>query len=299
MRKRFSKDEIQEICQMYSGGIGENRVAKHFHVRADIIRRILKEQNISIRSFAGHGENRRIFFDQHYFDNVDDEHRYYWLKFWCADGTVRRSFLTARLKLAVQDKVHLVQFSSTIGYPIDNLKYGREGNSDFVLVALNSKIFVKGLIDHGCVINKRYRLGFFYDVDPILYHHGVRGYFDGDGCISIDKIKVKGEVVFVGCEQMLLAIREIIKIQCGIFTEKLHKSTHSKCYSLSYGGINQIRAIYNYMYSDATVYLERKKNKFEELFENRRLAKMKYRKSLYSNMVCDYSLPIVDKQEVL
>lgn len=39
---------------------------------------------------------------------------------------------------------------------------------------------------------------------------------------------------------------------------------------LRYGGINQPRKIYNYLYQNATIFLERKKKLFEDILKNYR-----------------------------
>jgi hypothetical protein len=90
-----------------------------------------------------------------------------------------------------------------------------------------------------------------------LIHHFMRGYFDGDGCIYFRKSD-KSQLRFHlnGTETFLKEYASLL----GKPNKKLYKP--SEIYSLSFGGNNLCRNIYQYLYDDATVMLDRKYQKY-------------------------------------
>ena len=96
-------------------------------------------------------------------------------------------------------------------------------------------------------------------------HHFMRGYFDGDGCISKCSLVNKRKVVqksfnILGTFNFINAYKIILEKNCNINCNKICKK--GNIYSISYSGNVIINNIYNFLYKDATIYLERKKYKF-------------------------------------
>lgn len=93
----------------------------------------------------------------------------------------------------------------------------------------------------------------------------IRGYFDGDGCISPSSRRKEREcsVSFVGTVNFLDGIRREI----GLPSRKYQPEGNA--FSLKYGGVVIPLKILNYMYSNAEVYLERKYNRYKKFLEIR------------------------------
>jgi len=101
--------------------------------------------------------------------------------------------------------------------------------------------------------------------------------FDADGCIN-KAIRVtqgkSGQIyIFYGGEFCIEGNKEFISaIQSRLM--KLGLPLNSINYSgkninrVRYGGINQLRKIYKYLYENATIFLERKKKLFEDILKN-------------------------------
>jgi intein-encoded DNA endonuclease-like protein len=99
-----------------------------------------------------------------------------------------------------------------------------------------------------------------------LISHFIRGYFDGDGCISINEKTNTFQVQFIGTESLLTSINGILVMNCDINLAKLglnHKNNSNNIRTLGYGGRHNIKKIYDYLYNEAHIYMLRKKNKFE------------------------------------
>jgi hypothetical protein len=90
-----------------------------------------------------------------------------------------------------------------------------------------------------------------------LIHHFIRGYFDGDGTFRfVEKQKNQTGITSASEKFREFIIKELSKNEIKINY---------------YGGINLYiqnkmdnQKFYNYIYKNATIYLERKKEKYEE-----------------------------------
>jgi hypothetical protein len=119
------------------------------------------------------------------------------------------------------------------------------------------------LISKGIVPRKTYiDSDVFYHVPDELLRHFIRGNMDGDGCICrfIKYGKIKYRVNFLGRMKFIKELEAIFKKK---FPEDLFYSVQyqslwrsSICYAPT------ILRILNWLYSDATVYLERKHDKY-------------------------------------
>ena len=95
----------------------------------------------------------------------------------------------------------------------------------------------------------------------------MRGYFDGDGTVYFTR---KNEIMFgiistkEFCETYLLNLPYNGKTR----PIKDYRTTKN-VYNLKIGGKNQVKVIFNFLYKDATIYLKRKKDKFDEFFIHR------------------------------
>lgn len=93
-----------------------------------------------------------------------------------------------------------------------------------------------------------------------LINHFIRGYFDGDGSISITKSNRQPHLNLLGSKSFLSTVQKILVNVCGVSYTKIRKS--SQIYSMSYGGKLNCKAIRDYLYKDSTIYLERKQKIF-------------------------------------
>lgn len=95
----------------------------------------------------------------------------------------------------------------------------------------------------------------------------VRGYFDGDGCVSIywrkDEKKPRKilEVSILGTSQFLHWITSEIEMQIGIKKPKI-QNTSSKIKKIRYSGKSAL-SLAEWMYSGEDLFLTRKKGVFE------------------------------------
>jgi hypothetical protein len=212
---------------------------------------------------------RRYTYDEHFFDKIDTEEKAYFLGLLYADGSVSKKG-SVRLRLHEKDLDTVISFSNALKstYPIkfEASKCPNRGN--VYGVTLWCQYLVNILSGLGCVPNKTFKLVFPDFLDPKLYNHFIRGYFDGDGCILRNK---KHAFSLVGTESFLLTVKEIMVDTLGLSDLPLktrHPERNNNIRSLVYSGRKVALKIKDWLYRDATVYMKRKYEIFQSIPTN-------------------------------
>lgn len=214
-------------------------------------------------------------FDEKFFDLIDCETKAYILGFLFADGYNDEKRAVISLSLQERDREILDKMSIIIGSTkplqfIDMKKYHKEkSHQNQYRLNLCSKYTSQKLSQIGCKQNKSYCCRFPSIADDLIPHF-MRGYFDGDGCISYTYNSIGnpcGSVSFVGSSYFCGSIRNILKIMkinCKVFYPK---SYDKRIRRLSFGGRKQLQKFYNFIYKNATIYLSRKRMVFDDFIE--------------------------------
>ena len=209
--------------------------------------------------------------DESFFSVIDTEAKAYWLGFLYADGCVRPEFF--RLNLAQKDESHVAAFKNAIKYTgplFYSAPYARVyanktiKSSGQAILSVSRKKMRDDLEQLGCVERKSLILQFPTpdQVPPYLLRHFIRGYFDGDGCISSNKVRdrLNYKMQLLGTAAFLEGVMQYLATE-GIKPVKLGK--HSNIRRIYYGGNANISALYDILYRDATVWLDRKRKIFQ------------------------------------
>ena len=209
--------------------------------------------------------------DDTVFDSIDTEEKAYWLGFLMADGYNHQSKNCVALRVQEEDKEILRKYKLFLKTNAPIHTFNRTTavnrlNRNYCELNICSPKFSDSLAKIGCVQGKTYTLE-FPDIPKSLYSHFIRGFFDGDGCISVTKRKdrtkhsLQYQLNFVGKESVILKIQDIICSNTGVFKTKLrNRNSFAKC--ISWSGRIVCKKILDYLYNNATVYLERKYNKY-------------------------------------
>jgi len=144
---------------------------------------------------------------------------------------------------------------------------GFENSQNQYRLAISNKHISQKLTELGCGKAKTHKLTFPTEeqVPNHLIRHFIRGYFDGDGCVSRNKQKLFS---IVGTINFLIPLQEILIKELNFSKTKLdqrHKERNDNIRSLRYCGINQCISFRDWLYKDATIYLERKKIFFDNI----------------------------------
>jgi len=251
------------ITDLYKTGLSCQKIANQLNVSESFINKKLKELNITKRSNSVY---RKRSWNENFFNNIDTEEKAYWLGFLYADGCVHDKPNGQKLiTLCVKDKEVIEKFIKSIDGDFTVKKY-----NDVYGVYLTSKAMFNDLFKLGCVPRKSLILK-FPSIASNLINHFIRGYFDGDGTVftyarkgKLKKYKSIG-VGICGTEELL----KILSSHAPINIPKKDKRKLSNVWYSSLSGTKKSLAFYNYLYNNATIWLDRKKNKFENYFKER------------------------------
>lgn len=249
------------------------------------IRELSTKYNIPRQTFQGwllakgyNIINRRASksFNVNYFDTINTEEKAYWLGFLFADGALNQNnkSYNIELSLKIEDSSHVKKFAKAINKNKITDKVYR------TRCILGSKHMFDTLISYGCTTRKSLTLKFpNIDIfkDKCLIRHFIRGYFDGDGCISYSNKKHTYPIVCVlGTKDFLDGIQKIYNSNHKYANANKDQEITKQ---LSFAGSSAINFM-SWLYKDSTIYLERKFNRYKEFC---RLYEESY-KSLRSNI---------------
>lgn len=208
---------------------------------------------------------RKNIIREDYFEKIDTEAKAYLLGFLYADGSVSANKYSLIVDVSEKDKHILDLISSEIC--ITEPKYIKRQIKEnrYLKLSIGSKKLCSDLIEKGCIPNKTFLLSFpdSYIVDTENVRHFIRGYFDGDGCITGFNSR-RPYVTIIGTLCLLEGIQNELK-KVGIPSCNIFKI--SNIYRISLSSLSSNLKFYNYIYSDAKYYYKRKKEKFDEYYE--------------------------------
>lgn len=173
----------------------------------------------------------RYTINSDYFTNIETEQQAYILGFICADGFV-----------------------------------GSEAYNNIVIQS-------NDLRNLGIRPNKSLEFDKLLEIPTNLQRHFLRGYFDGDGSIThyIKKRKYKEKTyAYDSMVMTIIATPKLIEEIVENFKIQKYSIQDSKTKGLVYLRINadsQIKEIYKLMYDNATIFLSRKKEKWDKFIE--------------------------------
>lgn len=270
---------INDYCNL---GLTLSQIAKNRNTTIPLLSRKLKAKGIDVINY--HNDSK---FNEHVFDIIDTEEKAYWLGFIYADGYIaniekqknqKKLKYGFELSLSFKDIEHLHKFNKFMEYKGDNVKIGKSklGDKNYQRCrwGVGNKHLWTTLNSLGCTPNKSLTLKFpelsiFKNKYLILPF--IRGYFDGDGCVS--KYNRNGKTRFtvslLGTLKMLTPIRNLF------FKEnKLTRNNKNNDITLVYALSGQKAYTFlSIIYNNATIYLDRKYQKFKELKNCRSEAK--------------------------
>lgn len=259
-----------QAVELYKQGLSTIKVAEITKLNPGTLASKFKKLGI-IRSNKINSRKYKI--DHNFFENIDTEHKAYWLGFIYADGYIssnNKNYKRVGIALGIKDKEHLKKFVNITNsnYPINhytNKSFGVE--TEYCRLLISSDKMFNDLLNKGVFLNKTLILKFpnKEQVPKELLHHFLRGYFDGDG--SFAKNKKEYTIKVCGTKEFLEEFLNFID-KPNIKLLRRHKKRNNNNFQFSIGGrLNFIR-ITDILYKDATVFLERKYERYIE-FKNK------------------------------
>ena len=226
---------------------------------------------------TNHISNRRIRHD--IFSTIETELQAYLLGFYAADGSIDEKRKTFRIHLQKQDSELVYLYKDIISpdartFTVQEHKTtGRNGKEitahESFGVDITSAKLCNDLVNLGIGYNKSYTDLRIPEIPEYLIRHFIRGYFDGDGCVTVwlaqeegksDRVRGKFDI----CAKSASILNEFIKFFATHDIKiNLNYLKRDDMYRMSTSSKKELEKIYNILYKDSNFYLSRKFNKFD------------------------------------
>lgn len=252
LQSRYLSDAERLIIEnLYGSGEHSYEIAATLNRNPVSVQRYLKNRlDIDLQK---EGYNRRI--TKYVFDFEpfrDREFSDYWGGFIAADGCIYKNKGQDRIiiNLSEKDRSHLEKFK--VGYPV------KDGSHDSCSIDIRSDKLSSYLNKvYGVTERKTYTLQYPTNLDN--HHNFIRGYFDGDGCFHYSKDR-QWRALIIGTEDFLKGVQRFIPCYSAIYSIK-----NSPIKQLNIVRQKEIIKFIKYIYQDASIFMERKRNLVQHL----------------------------------
>lgn len=261
--KLLSKEDEAYIVSMYNSMSG-SKLAKDFNISTSKIHQIWMQNGLSGKV------NRTYYFNENYFEIIDTEDKAYFLGLLASDGCIynrnkNKQQNTINITLQKCDKHILDSFMEYINSdkPISSCVInGRE----YASIEQSSDKMCRDLMNYGMGFNKTYKCIWPYKLekDMDMMRHFIRGYFDGDGCISHNLHKNSLHSVNIsiaGYYKNLKLFKYFLNnngIKSILAEDKREYKGEDKFGALVFTNKKEKVKFLHYIYDDSNIYLDRK-----------------------------------------
>lgn len=264
-KRRFSEKIEKEICELYNEGKSASQIGKELNIEKGNIYYVLKLFGIKSRDASSPFYKKNLVNDD-FFEKIDSEEKAYFLGFLCADGYMLKRDSAIKLELQLSDADIVKKLTSFL---FKKERYLLIRKNSIRMVAYSQKMY-QDLENLGLHQAKSLTLKFppRHLIPNNLMNHFIRGVFDGDGCMYHTlkpNVRQKGYFQITGSRDFLEGVLDQIGPVIGKVV-KLYQPKNNNAWEFRYVSPTHIKAVYEYLYESATIFLSRKKEKFEKFF---------------------------------
>lgn len=242
------------IAADHLAGIRLAELGRMYGVYPSSIRSSLRRSGITPNNYT-----RR--FNAMAFDDLSTEAACYWLGFLFADGCTNMTGLTINLKR--DDAPHLERLRAFLDAEqplINNVTYAAGRPNKRVMLRISDRAFGRDLAAMGISRGRPNPEQHIKLIPDAMLHHWFRGLFDGDGCAHKN-----GALTLLAPESILTVFRDkLIAVNALALRSNAPNGPKIQLLPsiarLHFEGVIQCRRIAEYLYRDATVWMERKRD---------------------------------------
>lgn len=265
--KELTLEEKEKIIKYYydNPNVKVKEIGQHFKLTKRAMGKLFKEFNISSQ------RKNRYTLNEHFFDSIDNELKAYLLGYLFADGFVGDEEYNNIVFSQKKDDMEAVElFKESIEYTgelriFEPGKASFKNSQDHVVVNFSSEHMANKLRNYGLLKKESYKS--LPKIDNNLLRHFVRGFFDGDGSITLTKSHYKDKVYYSGALDIIVN-KNLVDFFLNLFSDihftidqsKTDYMVYLKCHSKK-----GVKFFYDYFYKDSKYFLSRKKRKFDEI----------------------------------
>lgn len=258
--------KINEIINKYSMGMSTDKIGKEYGVTGNTIASWLRKAEITVRP---NGVSSKI--DQTLFENIDSEIKAYTLGLIMSDGNISNKGNTISITLTQDDKYILEMINEQLLSGLGNIViFHKEEKKPRFILQFNGKKLKKDLAKYGIVPAKSHILTKLpQNIPTNLYHHFIRGLYDGDGVCSY-YTSHKNQKVRIG---FCGANKEFVEDYQNFLVNKINMRKNKLfntggCWQCSWGSKENLQSFFDYIYQDASIFLGRKYKKLKDFLDN-------------------------------
>lgn len=253
-----SAEKYKNGKEMYLNGSSINYITKKLGISSSRFSNYLKDNGIEVKQMR-----HKIYFKNDTFNKINTEEKAYWLGFLYADGNVRSGDRSGmEIGLSKKDVNHLYKFRDFLE-SAHKISFRKNKLGESCRISISDAQMHSDLINLGCTPRKSLTLKFptYNQVPKHLHRHFIRGYFDGDGGITITEKTTS--INILGTKEFLEGIKKYVKT---LENKKLYPMRYDEknknTFRIQFEGKKDIKCFLEYLYKDSQIYLDRKYEKY-------------------------------------
>lgn len=234
-------------------------------------------QRLGLQRRNDREKSQKYICDSNYFKTIDTEEKAYWLGFVYGDGYIsnpKSNTIRFGLSIGIIDLEHMRKFKKAINstHPIKtySVTQGYKIGTEYCRIIIIDEKFIQNLESHGVVEHKSNIMEPPIGVPDNYIRHFIRGFMDANGSITIANTPVPTfGIGFTSTDTMLDWIQDNL-FKNGAINRKYPLTKRKKNHivsAFSFGGNYQVKQYLDYIYEDATVWLDRKYERYQLLCE--------------------------------
>lgn len=259
-RKRlFTEEEKEKIVNMNNHNYSYRKICKELNCDYKTLANFMKENSIEKTKHSLKNHNIK----RDYFETIDTEEKAYFLGLMITDGYVKekKGSNLFGISLKSEDKYMIENFKKELNSDV-KIYHDKRDNKECYSIEITNQKMCDDLKNFNIVPNKTYLLN---DINIELIPENfrkdyLRGIIDGDGSIGIDNGQIW--ISLTGYSEDFVKSFEY-EIDRIISKEKHNKIHKANAYFCRWKGNKISKKILDYLYKDATIYLERKKRFYD------------------------------------
>lgn len=259
--KHEFKERVQHFKQLIKENHYFNDAVEKSKISISTANVLIKKEGLIVKR-RNLGNCNDTFFNQ-----IDSEEKAYLLGFILADGTIGKKDNRIAVNNAIDDEEILLKIQELI-CPNMKITYRKNPNKkDTCIIRWSSAEMKEALACYNIKPNKTYDFDFklpFGKIPEELQRHFIRGFFDGDGCF------IDGRVEFITTSiSFALQIAQKFEDEFNCYTSMRQRKTKNVIEYMFYFHNKYknrklfLQKVYEWFYKDSTIFLNRKKKKFE------------------------------------
>jgi intein/homing endonuclease len=248
---------IKEIIKDYLLGMQNWELSAKYKLHRTTITRILKKSKINLQKIKSKKNINENFFSLYNSDSC------YWAGFILADGYIRKNRNTLHIKLKKSDDLHLLKFLKSLCADDHKIHY----SESYCYIDICSDKIKHDLLMYFDITSKKTYTAIISKKIPNSHMRDfIRGYFDGDGCITYTTTHT---ISFVGTFEVLDFLRNLFYDEIKITLKSKNivppiSNFKNNVGTINYSGKNA-KKILDFMYKNSGIFLKRKFDLYKKI----------------------------------